>query len=68
MNKITAFKTSDGKVFEDEIEAGVHEATLKRRKAVEALVEEHCYRDMGKSAIVDMMLENEAALKNAMGW
>ena len=68
MDKITAYKTSDDKVFEDEAEALAHDAALKRRKAIEDLVEEYCYRDMNKGEIVNMMLENEAAFRKALAW
>ena len=62
IEKVPAFKTSDGKLHEAEADALRHQARLDLR----TLVEEHAYRDMGSDNVVSMLLDNLEAFSTVL--
>ncbi len=58
MNKIEAWKTDDGKVFESECDAEIHEIQLIERKRVEQIVQSFYYSGITKNDLVEEILEN----------
>lgn len=63
MITVTAFKTSDGKIFEDSDEATKHERHLVLAARLEEFAKEHCYRDMSVLDFKDAMLSNAEVLR-----
>ena len=66
MNKIDAYRTSDGKVFTLERDAKEHEDELILRNKVNEWVEDYCWGTMTKQDIVDIIMENLEELQDAI--
>jgi hypothetical protein len=62
MEKIQAFKTSDGQIFETKEQANTHQKEIQLKLNVEHFVEKKCYSGMEKEHIVDMILDNRLKL------
>lgn len=57
MEDVTAYKTSDGKLWEDHKAAAAHEKCLVRKETIESWVERHCYSQMHTSDIADALYD-----------
>ena len=66
MNKIQVFKTTDGKIFENENYAKLHEESLARYYRVQAWVRDNCYSTMQLDDIIDAIMEGRDDLKAAI--
>jgi hypothetical protein len=66
MKPIQAWETTDGRVFSDEGEACDHENTLRRKKAVTALVDKFFASNMFASEVVEEILEHREDLLEAL--
>jgi len=62
MKKIEAYKTTDGKVFEDENLALEHEKSIAEVSAITELVERECYTGMNKTEIARFIIEYKKEL------
>lgn len=58
MESVSAYKTSDGKLWGDPRDATAHEKSLTRRKEIEDWVDRHCFSQMHTSDIVDELVEH----------
>ena len=67
MKKIEAYKTSDGKVFEDENLALEHEKSIAETSAIMELVERECYNGMNKTEIARFIREYKGELVSIFG-
>lgn len=56
MELITAFKASDGKIFEDELECKKYDAKLAVRTRVETFLRRNYYHEMGPDALCAAIL------------
>ena len=56
---ITAFKTTDGIIFESEDEARNHENTAIARAQLEVLLDRIAYYDMSRYDIAEMLLDHK---------
>ena len=63
MRPITAYKTSDGQVFEDEAEAKRHQDAVDLKAELESFVESFYYSSIRAEDVVDGMMEHWARLK-----
>lgn len=55
---ITAYKTADGKVFEDEKKAKRYDAELARNATLRDWASRHCYHGMTASDVADELIEH----------
>lgn len=60
IQKIQAYRTSDGHIHEDESEAVRHQNRVDQRRRVEEIVNERYYSLIGASEIIDMIVENSS--------
>lgn len=58
MKEIKAFRTEDGKVFQNKIAATRHESNLAKRKTIESFVEKYCWSGMLKTDIKDVLFDH----------
>jgi len=56
--EVKMFKTKDGKTFEVESDAMIHEEEVIIKEKLEKFVDDHYYYDMSKSDITDILYEN----------
>jgi len=66
LEKIEAYKTSDGKVHTSEHEAKKHEEKILIKEKIDEIVEEGCYRGMDKDDISNFIIENGAEIFTAL--
>jgi hypothetical protein len=71
MNTITAYKTSDGSLFESEYEAKIYEQDLavsKARSAIDGLMTDEfpCGCIITRSGVLDFMIENRRVLSSIL--
>jgi hypothetical protein len=71
MEKVTVYKTSDGRTFDDEKTAGDHEASLLLEKVLRGHVHifdhEGLYSASG-GELYQFLLQHETEVRNIMGW
>jgi hypothetical protein len=65
--KILAWKTKDGKVFEDETVAIEHQSSLDLRDNLAKIVERFYYKDMRLDELVDELITYRTDLYKAFG-
>ncbi len=63
IKKIQAFKTSDGRVFEDDGAAQEHQAKIDLREGLRLIVEKFFYRGIDEHNVVDGLMEHEEELR-----
>jgi len=66
VEKIEAWETEDGQMFDNGPEAYAHEKELNTAAAVEAFWREHGYSGMSVSDVVDFCTEHRAELSQAL--
>lgn len=66
MKTIKAYKTIDGKVFENYDEAVAHDKKVRFETDLKKFVDEMCYNGMDKHAIFDILKENVEELRAIM--
>lgn len=57
MQKISAFKTEDGKIFENELDAKNHEVDIVVKEGLRRFCEEYFYSGVGEETILNIMFE-----------
>jgi len=62
MEIISAFKTSDGTIFYNEIEATDHETGLKVKNEIEVIVDEFFERKLTKKTLTENLMLNASKL------
>lgn len=63
VDTVTAFRTTDGTLFEGEKEAKTHQANLDLRKALSDFCDEHAYSGMTSCDVFNLLVDNADALK-----
>jgi len=62
VDKIEAFKTSDGQVFTDKKEADKYELAIEVRAELTKIVDDELYNGLDKRTVVDFLIENKSTL------
>lgn len=57
LEKITGYKTSDGRVFEHEAPAKLHEEKIKIQNKINKFVDKHYFPNMTRSDLQDMLTD-----------
>lgn len=65
--EIIAYKTSDGKIFENESDAVDYETTTRLKNKIEAFVVTHGFEGMEQSDIEDLIFEKRNELFEILG-
>jgi len=66
VEKIEAFKTSDGKVFTSKHEANAHEEKIIIKNKITEMVEKDLYNGMDKDTVIKFIVENKAEIFTAL--
>lgn len=66
LKSITAYKTSDGLIFEDEGNANEHQTSLNLSNKISKFVETYCYSGMTNNDVYDIIMENLDELRECL--
>lgn len=66
IQRIYAYKTPDGKVFQQEADAELHLELINRKSALEAWCEHHLFHNIRADELADIMFENRGTLLQAL--
>ena len=66
IEKVEAFKTSDGKVFTAKHEANAHEEKIIIKEKISKMVDKDLYNGMNKDTVIEFIMENKAEIFTAL--
>ena len=58
LKEVTAWETSDSKLFAGRSEASKHQWHLDRKESIDEWVKQHCYFEMGIRGIAEALLDH----------